>query len=87
MKASGVEFKLKDFRSTLTTITINGDLSRLGAMSAQLRHESPNTTHKFYNKIERCVASKKLKDLWRETPVIVSDTPSIDKKFEMTGYN
>lgn len=85
-KESGVEFKLKDFRSTLTTVTINGDLSRLGAMSAQLRHESPNTTHKFYNKIERCVASKKLKDLWRETPVIVSDTPSIEPRNEITGY-
>jgi integrase/recombinase XerD len=73
VEASGVDFKLKDFRSTLTTITINGDLSRLGAMSAQLRHESPNTTHKFYNKIERSVASKKLKDLWKERPLIMSD--------------
>lgn len=86
-KASGVDFKLKDFRSTLTTITVNGDLSRLGAMSAQLRHESPDTTHKFYNNLERCVASRKLKECWMETPVMASDTPSIDKRFEITGYS
>jgi hypothetical protein len=34
---SGVDFRLKDFRSTLASITINEDLSRLPAMSQQLR--------------------------------------------------
>lgn len=31
---SEISFKLKDFRSTLTSITVNGDMSRLTAMSA-----------------------------------------------------
>jgi hypothetical protein len=35
-RLSGVKFKLKDFRSTLTSVTVNGDMSRLPAMSAQL---------------------------------------------------
>ena len=43
---SGIEFKLKDFRSTLTTMTVNGDLSRLPAMSAQLRHTNLATTQR-----------------------------------------
>jgi len=88
VEASGVEFKLKDFRSTLTTITVNGDLSRLGAMSAQLRHENPNTISKFYNRIERSVATKKLKDLWKETPVSTpAAKPDIDStKYDMSGY-
>lgn len=84
---SGVDFKLKDFRSTLTTVTVNGDQSRMIGMSAQLRHIDPNTTHKFYNKIERDVASRKLKDVWRETAVIVSDTPSIEDRYGTSGYN
>jgi hypothetical protein len=28
-KLSGVRFKLKDFRSALTSVTVNGDMSRL----------------------------------------------------------
>jgi integrase len=44
VERSGVEFRLKDFRSTLCSLTINADLSRLPAMSAQLRHASVSTT-------------------------------------------
>jgi hypothetical protein len=40
----------------------------------------------FYNKIERGVASKKLKDLWRETPVMASTTPSIEHRYGTSGY-
>ncbi|NLT37302.1 MAG: tyrosine-type recombinase/integrase [Methanomassiliicoccus sp.] len=83
---SGVDFKLKDFRSTLTTITINGDMSRVIGMSVQLGHMDPNTTLKSYNRIERSVARKRLKDVWRESPIMVSKTPSIENRFEMTGY-
>lgn len=43
-KLSGTSFKLKDFRSTLTSVTVNGDMSRLPAMSAQLWHASMTTT-------------------------------------------
>jgi hypothetical protein len=55
-------------------------------MSAQLRHLNPNNTLKFYNKIERGVASKKLKDLWRETPVIMHGPPSIYNRYGTSGY-
>jgi integrase/recombinase XerD len=68
-RISGVEFKLKDFRSTLTSITVNGDLSRLPAMSAQLRHASVATTQKSYFAMERGLAGKQLRDAWKEHPI------------------
>ncbi len=84
---SGVKFKTKDFRSTLTATTIRGDRSRLNAMSAQLRHDNISTTQRFYEGIERGVAGRQLKDAWKERPLaIMHDTPLIKKKFEMTGY-
>jgi len=43
---SSVSFKLKEFRSTLTSITVNGDTSPLPAMSAQLRYASMTATGK-----------------------------------------
>ena len=87
VKASGVDFKLKDFRSTLTTMTVSGDQSRLNGMSNQSRHESPSTTQKFYNRVELSKAGKRLKDVWKENPVIAQKDPVIENRFEMTGYS
>jgi hypothetical protein len=44
----GVKFKLKDMRSILASITANGDMSRLAAMLAQLRHLDMGTTKRSY---------------------------------------
>ena len=76
---SGVQFRLKDFRSTLTSITVNGDMSLLPTMSAQLWHSSLNTTQKFYYRMERGVAGKQLRDAWKNNP-INAQKPVIDKK-------
>jgi len=84
---SGVDFKLKDFRSTLTSITVNGDLSRLPAMSAQLRHSNYATTQKSYFAIERGVAGKQLRDAWKEHPVgMKAQNTAIDEINNFTGY-
>jgi len=40
---AGVDFSLKMFRATLCSLTVNRDLSRLPAMSMQLRHSDPDT--------------------------------------------
>jgi len=85
-KLSGVEFKLKDFRSTLTTMTVNGDLSRLPAMSAQLRHTTVATTQRSYLRMQQGVAGKQLKDAWKENPIETHRTPFIEKNFDHTGY-
>ena len=69
-EVSGVDFTLKMFRATLTTLTVNGDLSRLPAMGMQLRQASPDTIRKFYADIERANVGKQLRPAWRETPVI-----------------
>lgn len=58
---SGVKFKLKDFRSTLTSITVNEDISRILAMSAQRRHTNVATTQRSYLRIKQGVAGKQLK--------------------------
>lgn len=71
-RISGVEFKIKDFRSTLTSITVNGDLSRLPAMSAQLRHASVATTQKSYFAMENGLAGKQLRDAWKVHPIASS---------------
>lgn len=84
---SGVDFKLKDFRSTLTSITVNGDLSRLPAMSAQLRHTNLATTQKSYFAMERGVAGKQLRDAWKEHPVTsIAQRPAINPVKDFTGY-
>jgi integrase len=64
-----VSFKLKDFRPTLPSLTVNGDLSRLPAMSAQLRHSSYSTTQRYYLKMEQGAAGKQLKDAWKNSPI------------------
>jgi integrase len=66
---SGVDFMTKDFRSTLTTLTVKDDLSRLPAMSVQLRHASVGTTQKYYADIKRAQAGKQLKNFWKESEV------------------
>lgn len=86
-RISGVEFKLKDFRSTLTSMTVNGDMGRLNAMSAQLRHDKIETTQRAYYRMLEGVAGRQLKDAWKERPIaIVHETPLIEKRFETSGY-
>ncbi len=86
-KASGVDFKLKDFRSTLTSMTVNGDMSLLPAMSAQLRHRNLATTQRSYYRMEEGVAGKRLKNAWKDRPVHNAQTPVIEKEFDNTGYS
>ena len=85
-----VEFKLKDFRPTLTSLTVNGDLSRLPAMSAQLRHSSYSTTQRYYLKMEQGAAGKQLKDAWKDSPILAPQNarnPVIGRKFDISGYS
>ena len=69
-EASGVDFSLKMFRATLTTLTVNGDLSRLPAMGMQLRQSNSETIKKFYADIQRGNVGKQLKPAWQETPIL-----------------
>ena len=74
VEVSGVDFRLKDFRSTLTSLTVNGDMSLLPAMSAQLRHSNMATTQKHYAAIEQGAAGRMLRSAWRNTPIMDINT-------------
>jgi len=86
-EASGVSFRLKDLRPTHASMEVNDNLSRLNAVSAQLRHSTPETTAKFYAKVDRGRAVRKqLSEVWRENPIFPTENPVIDKKNDYTGY-
>lgn len=67
--ASGVQFYLKDFRSTLASMTIEGNLSRLKPVSLQLRHTSVTTTEKYYARIREGEIEEAIGDVWKEHPI------------------
>jgi hypothetical protein len=79
-EASGVNFKLKDFRSTLTSITVYGDMS-LPAMSAQLRHSNLATTQHSYYWMQQGVAGKHLRESYKISGSINAQKPVIEKNW------
>jgi integrase len=85
--ASGVEFKLKDFRPTLTSITVNGDMSFLPTMSAQLRHTNLATTQRSYYAMQQGVAGRQLKKSFNISGSITAQDPVIEKNGTYLGMN
>jgi len=85
-KLSGARFTLKDFRSTLASVTVNDDLSRLPAVSAQSRHASITTTQRSYVPMQKGIAGRQLRDAWKERPVMMHGTPFVDRSDDYTGY-
>jgi integrase len=81
---SGVDFRLKDFRPTLTSMTVNGDLSLLPAMTAQLRHLDPKTTQDHYARIEEGAVGRKLAEAWKNTPIFQEDAERIHEETLMS---
>lgn len=66
----GISFKLKDMRSTCASLTVNNNVERLNAVSEQLRHASPDTTRRYYARINRQEAIKKgIGDAWKENEI------------------
>lgn len=70
VQATGIEWKLKDLRSTLASVTVAGDLSRLKATSLQLRHSSVKTTETYYARINSEQEIRKtLGNVWAREPI------------------
>ncbi len=65
----GIQVRLKDMRSTLASLTIEGDLSRLKAVSLQLRHTKISTTELFYAQIKEGEIEHEIGNAWRENPI------------------
>ena len=68
-KRAGVDFSLKDFRSTGTNLFISVDKTLLNAMSAQLRHSDIGTTQRFYADIQSGHVADDLGDKWKKTAI------------------
>lgn len=68
-EVAGIQFRMKDFRSSLASITISDDLSRLKAVSLQLRHSQLATTERYYAKIQRDRVKKEIGSVWKEKPI------------------
>ncbi|MBQ3736663.1 MAG: site-specific integrase [Candidatus Methanomethylophilaceae archaeon] len=68
-QSTGVLFRMKDLRSSLASITVADDLTRLKAVSLQLRHTKLSTTESFYAKIENDRVEKEIGSVWKEDPV------------------
>jgi len=85
VKESGINFRLKDFRSTLCSMTVQEDRSRLPDMAAQLRH-SIATAERYYAAIDRSRAGRRLKDAWKDNQIVIRQTTAIDDDNEVTGY-
>ncbi len=91
-----MEFRLRDFRSTLCTLMVNGDVTRLSLRTVQMRHIDPDTTKRFYADIERSNVGRQLRGVWRETAIrasypdeartIVEKHPVIDSRLEISGH-
>lgn len=68
-KLSGVDFSLKDFRSTGTNFFISVDKTLLNAISAQLRHSDIGITQRFYADIQSGNVADDLGEKWKETEI------------------
>lgn len=69
-KLSGVNFQLKDFRSTLATLLVEGDLSNIPAVSLLLRHKSIETTSTYYTRINKMKEIKQaLDEVWKNQSI------------------
>ena len=67
---TGIDFKLKDFRSTYATITYKHAPEMKEAISKQMRHESSRTTEKYYISYDNREAAKLLKDEWKKSKIV-----------------
>ncbi len=61
---SGVDFKLKDFRPTFATMSVELDPNLLVDVSAQLGHSNLTTTQRYYAQISAESAGSRLEKAW-----------------------
>lgn len=66
---TGIYVTPKIFRPTLASITIKGNLSRMKAVSLQLRHKKMSTTEQFYALIEDGSIEDEIGEAWKENPL------------------
>jgi integrase len=75
---SGIDFRLKDFRPTFATLTVEKDPNLLIDVSTQLGHSNIKTTQRYYAQISAESAGQRIERAWEgkaptKTPDPVSD--------------
>lgn len=70
-KATGIKWQLRNLRNSLASITVNRDVSKIKAVSLQLRHKSVAMTEQYYARISRNDAIvESIGDEWKQRPVV-----------------
>jgi len=91
-EAAGVDFRLKDFRSTFASLTVKKDPALLVDVSRQLGHGSLDITQRFYANIEASDAGDRLCKAWTEEAEPVAEISKsaknvlIKEKEYLPGY-
>lgn len=93
-EVSGIEFKLKDFRPTLASLTVERDPNSLIDVSTQLGHSNLKTTQRYYAQISADSAGARLNKLWEAAPkkeasalTAPGPTGEIDELFKSLGIS
>ncbi len=63
---SGIDFRIKDFRPTFATLTVDMDSALMADVSAQLGHANMATTQRYYARISADRAGSRLEKAWSE---------------------
>ncbi|WP_162137720.1 tyrosine-type recombinase/integrase [Methanomassiliicoccus luminyensis] len=78
-EASGIDFRLKDFRPTFATLTVEKDPNLLPDVSTQLGHSSILTTQRYYAQISAESAGSRIEKAWK------NETSASHNKADVTG--
>jgi len=61
---TGIEFKLKDFRPTYVTMSVERDPNLLPDISTMLGHSDIETTQRYYAQISSDSAGRRIEEDW-----------------------
>jgi integrase len=81
--ATGIDFRLKDFRSTFATLTRLRDRNSESDVSFQMGHSSPEITHQLYMAIDAFDGSQRLVEAWEQKPCSSDGVLGEDPKKEL----
>jgi integrase len=84
-KASKVRFRMKDWRSTGTSLVANMNPDLLPSISGQLRHQKPETTTKYYADIKKGVSGRKVAEAMKDVKILGSN--KIEALAEDAGHD
>ena len=85
-RASGVDFKLKDFRPTFATMCVELDPNLLTDVSVMLGHADVKTTQRYYAQISCDSAGRRLEEAWNKKIKAECKNDLIETEKYLSGY-